>query len=517
MSYRDLTTRSVWLIIVSTIILLPLIWSVTSGAEFISFASESLAYRYFYSVRLHAASDTMAWLPQGQLITALQHIITWQLPNLTPQTFRSSTNAFSMWTIAITSIVAIVGPLIAALASRVHWRDRWLLSIVALVPIYALPSALSWIWPDYIAVNFALATLCVAAFQYEWHSDDRRSFVRLVLYGVLAGSIAANKISMVAIAFPLIGLVLAKQATPSAVIVRAFYLQCSAALTFAFWFLAAGLFRFGWLVQVLPHWFAFISNPGGDEGFSVLPYLHSSYSIAVPWLAVSFALVAAGSRNLRGATVGAAAPISALLCLVSILKRPAGTTVGDSAIIFLAIGAMLLCIPRPSKALNATIALGTFAFLVAAVNSWNSVRHAIVWSRTAGSEQWDFFEKVRKLADGHPIIYFAPNNNYQVGDVFIVALKGSTDFPTWNMARTGPAILDRIGLNMRFVSEYAFPDGWNEPIPSGALLVWLSSSWLRPVEDHYPLLSDAKTKAGAKYEVTNLPNSAATGHVVQMP
>jgi len=73
--HRHFAARSVWLIVVSTIILLPLIWSITSGAEFINFASESLAYRYFYSVRLLAASDATAWLPQGQLITALQHII----------------------------------------------------------------------------------------------------------------------------------------------------------------------------------------------------------------------------------------------------------------------------------------------------------------------------------------------------------------------------------------------------------------------------------------------------------
>ncbi|MEH2483558.1 hypothetical protein V1282_006915 [Nitrobacteraceae bacterium AZCC 2146] len=128
-----------------------------------------------------------------------------------------------------------------------------------------------------------------------------------------------------------------------------------------------------------------------------------------------------------------------------------------------------------------------------------------------------FFGKVRKQADGHPIFYFVPNNNYQVGDVFIIALKGSTDFPTWNMARTGPATLNCIGLNITFISEYAFPGGWNEPIPSGALLVWLDLPSLRPVENHYPLLADAKNKAGATYEVTNLPNSAASGHVIRMP
>jgi hypothetical protein len=517
--HRHVAARSVWLIVLSTIILLPLIWSVAFGAEFINFANESLAYRYFYSVRLHAGADATAWLPQGQLITALQHIITWQLPYLTPQTFRSSTNAFSIWTIAITSIVAITGLLIAALARRVTWRDRCLLSIVALVPIYALPGALTWIWPDYIALDFALATLCVAAFQYEWQSDDRRPLIRLILYGVLAGTIAANKISMVAIAFPLVALALTMPATPVGVILRALLSGCIAALTFAFWFLAAGMFRPGWLTNMLPHWFAFISNPGGDDGFSVIPYLFTGYGIAALWLAIAFAIVAASARNSRAAVVGTAAFISVMLCVISIWKRPAGTTVGDSALIFLAIGAMLIGISRPSRILTATIALGAVAFLGAAINSAQlySARSAIIWSKTAGSEQWDFFEKVRKQAAGHPILYFVPNNNYQFGDVFIIALKGSTDFATWNMARTGPAILARIGVNMTFVSEHAFPSGWNEPIPSGVLLVWLNAHWLRPVEDHYPLLSDAKTKAGVKYEVTDLPSSVATGHVVQIP
>src|SRR5882724_12119665 len=95
---RDQASRAIWLILVSAILSLPLIWCAIYGAEFINFANESLAYRFFYSVRLHAEADPTAWLPQGQLISSLQHLMTWRLPELTPQTFRSSANAFSAWT-----------------------------------------------------------------------------------------------------------------------------------------------------------------------------------------------------------------------------------------------------------------------------------------------------------------------------------------------------------------------------------------------------------------------------------
>jgi hypothetical protein len=519
MSYREVTARSAWLLVVSTIILLPLIWSITSGGEFINLGSESLAYRFFYSIRLHAESDPTAWLPQGQLITSIHHVITWLLPRLTPETFRSSANAFSLWSMAVVSAVAIAALSIAALARRVTWKDRCLLSISALAPIYAMPGAILWLWPDYYALDVALSLLCVASLQYEWHTKDQRPFLRFVVYGILAGSVAANKISMVAVAFPLLALALVKQASFALFIARAILLGFSAALTLTFWFFAAGMFRIGWLVNVLPNWFAFVSNPGGDEGFSAVPYLLSSYGIAALWLAAAFGLLVANSRDRRGAAVGVASLVSALLCVISIWKRPAGTTVGDSALIFLALGAMLISISGRSQILRAIVAFGAVAFVAAAVHTgqWYTVRNAIISSKLAGDEQWEFFEKVRVQADGRPIIYFIPDNNYQYGDVFIVVLKGSTDFPSWNMARTGRALLDRIGLNITFVSEYAFPSGWNEPIPNGASLVWINSPSHRPVEDHYLALSDAKTKAGVKYEVTDLPRSAATGHVLRIP
>jgi MFS family permease len=515
----DQASRAIWLILVSAILSLPLIWCAIYGAEFINFANESLAYRFFYSIRLHAEADTTAWLPQGQLISSLQHLMTWRLPELTPQTFRSLANAFSVWTMAAILAVSVAGLSIAALAQAVTWRDRCVLSIVAIAPIYALPSALTWIWPDYIALNFALVILCVASLQYEWHSNEEQILVRSVLYGVLAGTIAANKISMVAVAFPLIGLVLAKRTTVWEFIARLMLMGSAAAAMLVFWYIAAGMFRIDWLINVMPKWFAFISNPGGDNGFNVIPYLRTGYGITVLWLAVAFVFLATGKRDLRPAAVGAAAFISALLCVVSIWKRPAGTTVGDSAAIFLALGAMLFSISCRSKLLNFAVVIGAISLLSAGVVSgqYSFVQHQIAGSKLGGVEQWDFFERVRTQADGRPIIYFVPDNYYQHNDVFLMLLKGSTDFPTWNMARTGPAILRRVGVNITFVNEYAFPAGWNGSIPAGALLVWFNSASLRPVEDHYPFLTDAKIKSGAKYEVTNLPIAEATGHVVQLP
>jgi hypothetical protein len=517
-SHRDQAGRAVWLAVVSTILSLPLIWSAIYGVEFINFANESLAYRFFYSLRLHAEADNTAWLPQGQLISSLQHLITWQLPNLTPQTFRSSTNIFSVWTMAITLAISIAGLSIAAFAHSVTWRDRCVLSIAAIAPIYALPSALTWIWPDYIALNFALAILSVAIFQYEWHQERGHILGRSIFYGVLAGTIAANKISMVAVTFPLIALVFVQRSSFFS-IVRLGLIGATSIATLAFWYIAAGMFRIGWLWNIMPKWLAFIANPGGDNGFSIVPYLLSGYGITVIWLAIAFVCFAASMRDLRGSTVGAAAIISTLACVVSIWKRPAGTTVGDSAAIFMAIGSMLFSISSQLRAINLAIAIGAISLLSAGVRSGQitTVQYQISESKPGGDEQWQFFERVRARADGRPIVYFVPDNYYQHNDVFLLLLKGSTVFPTWNMADTGAEVLRRVGINISFISEYAFPKGWSGPIPAGALLVWFNSPSLRPVEEHYPLLTDAKAKIGARYEVINLPVTNATGHIIQLP
>jgi hypothetical protein len=511
--------RTIWFLGVAVFILLPFGWCVTSRADFINFANESAAYHFFYSLRLHVGSDVTAWLPQGQLITSIQHLITWQLPHLTAENLRSSLNTFCIWSLVVNSVVAICAVSLSAMSPSVNWTDRFLLSVVVLSPLYALPGALMWVWPDYLALNVSLAALCVALFQSEWRRNGRGMMSHAALYGALAGSIAANKISIAVLAGPLIVLAIMRDATPVTAIVRALVAAAAVVLAFAFWFFAVGMFRLDWFLSVLPKWYALVSNPGGDADFSAMSYFLGGYGLTALWFSVAFGIAASSVRDNRVLAVGATAIVTVLLCVIAIGKRPAGTTVNDTALVLLALGAMLFTTSDRSPMVKTAIAAGALVFFATAMLSGSLyiLRNTIVWSKQTADEQWDFYDRVRQDASGHPIIYFVPNNHYQHGDVFILLLKGAADFPTWNISGDGKGVLRRAGVNVTFVSEAAFPNGWDESPPRRALLVWINSQRLRAVEEMYPVIAEAIKWPSARHEVIDLPRSAATGHIVQLP
>jgi hypothetical protein len=505
--------RAIWLLGVAALVLLPLIWCLTFGADFIALANESVAYRFFYSIRIHAGPDLTAWLPQGQLVTSIQHLIVWLLPDLTAESLRSSLNVFSLWSIGTIAAIS-VGALCLAATSK-NWLDRATLSIVALVPLYVFPGTLM-LWPDYLALNVALAVLCVALFQWEWHRDEGSS-IRCALYGVLAGSIAANKISMIVLTAPLVVLAATHGARLKVALTRIGIAAVGTVLAFGFWWLAAGLFRVDWLIAVLPKWWQFVTNPGGEPGFAAWSYLWGVYGLAVLWFVLALVIAAVGRLRDRAALApGTTALIAATLCIVAIWRRPAGTTLADTALVLLALGAMLFTFAKRSIASDAVIAAAALAFAAAAISSGQPrIMYAVIaGSRPAGDEQWRFFDRVKQNAAGHEVIYFVPNNHYQHGDVFIFLLKGVSDFGTWNVGRGGEALLRRLGVNVAFVSGHPIPVRSEPALSDGKVLVWINAARLRNVEDHYPLLTEAAARPGSNHDVISLPHAAATGHIV---
>jgi hypothetical protein len=421
-------------------------------------------------------------------------------------------NGFSLWTLASVSAVSVCGLVLGS--ASMNWLDRLTLSVVALVPLYVFPAAVIWLWPDYLALNIALVVLTVALFQWEW-GRDRGSWIRCAVYGVLAGSIAANKISMVVIAAPLVVLAATHHATVKTTIARAGIAGISAVLALAVWLGAAGLFQMEWLRALLPKWLAVI-NMGPEAGFTAWPYLWRSYALTVLWFAVALLVAATGMGDRRTYAVGAMTLVSALLCIVAIWKRPAGTTVSDTALVLLGLGGMLFTFSKRSIASVATIAAGALAFIGAAMLSERpSIMHAVIaGSQPSGDEQWKFFELVKQKGAGREIVYFVPDNHHQHGDVFMLLLKGASDFGTWNVGDNGAAFLQRLGVNIAFVSG---PDVPIETSPSGKLFVWINATGLRDVEDHYPLLTDAANGRGTTHDVIELPHTAAIGHIVRMP
>jgi hypothetical protein len=530
-----MVARALWFIAVSSMAFFPVVLFFFTGSDFSGLASESIAYRFFYSMRLYAGPDPTAWLPQGQLITTIQHAINYfLLPTMDGSlaNLRATLNDFAYCTLVVVGCVIVTMFYLAARSRSLLWRDRVALTIIVFAPLYSgaggslfladnlqIPKPLL---PDYYFLNIALMAAATLLFQLQWRNEgtgDPR--LRALAAGVFVGLLAANKISMAVLGGPLVAAILFSQPFRP---LRA--LQCvalsalGAVTTFATTFLAAGLFRVGWLRSVWRPWLAFITNPGGDEGFSsqALGYMASGYGVMIAWWLVAFALAVVSSRSewsTRKGVVLAAIVAGSLACGFFIWKRPAVTTFGESCSQLLAFGVM--CITMVRRRGVGTAATATLAvFLCGAAIAERPDKWIFYWattSRAVADEQWGFFARAVSAPAPSGIRYFIPDNNYQFCDVFVILLKGASDFLTWNISANGQWIIDRYAPGLKFVTDL----NPNKVSLDHARLVWFDAPWLTKIPAHCPELAAAINKPGVTVHDVPLPASRVIGHLAQMP
>src|SRR5260370_4805711 len=252
------------------------------GSDFSGMASEIIAYRFFYSMRLYAGPDPTAWLPQGQLITTIQHAINYfLLPTMdgSLDNLRATLNDFAYCTLIVVDCVIVTLFYLAARSRSLLWRDRVALAIIVFAPLYSGAGGPKSLFPDYYFLNIALIAAATFLFQLQWRTEETGDpRLRALAAGVFVGLLAANKISMVVLGGPLVAAILFSQPfRPSRALQCVALSALGAVTTFATTFLAAGLFRVVWLPSVWRPWLAFITNPGGDQAFSsqLLRYLAS--------------------------------------------------------------------------------------------------------------------------------------------------------------------------------------------------------------------------------------------------
>ncbi len=524
---------TLWLLAVSTAAFLPILLFYMFDSDFTRVASESLGYRFFYSMRLLSGPDQGAWLPQGQLLTILQHGINlFLLPSMDASiaSLRAALNIFAYWSIGLVNLFMVAIFVMAALARSITWQDRTLLTIVAFAPLYGQAATMTWaLWPDYLLLNVYLTAAALFLFQWQWRSQaTTQPTLRTLAAGAFIGMLAANKVNMVLVGAPLLAaIIFTPGMTLPLALRRAVLAGLAALITFAFIFAAAGLFRGEWLMSTTRHWFDFIMSPGGDVGFvsQILTYLKSAYGLMVASWLLAVVIAALTLRPVRDLTlqkagVAAAALAGSAAVLFFIFKRPAGTTLGESSQQLLMFGAVLITIV-PLRRVTVP-AVGALAAAFAALVLWEQPLAPVLrWARYDGQLQnnhWRFFAKATAQAPKGGTAYYIPDNRYQYGDAFIILLKGASDFPTWTISSNGQWIIDRYAPGLSFVS------GCNaDTTPaSGSRAVWYEDGVLKPVPDCFPQLGAAI--AGAQGSSLAMPIASAgagpqpmvKGHIVNL-
>jgi hypothetical protein len=518
--------KIIWFVTVSVAVLSPVLLFALNGGDFTWIASESLAYRFFHSARLYKSEDDTAWLPQGQLITAIQHGINYFLLERlggSLEHLRSTLNIFCYATLLIIDVIIVIALAVSAASRALTWRDRVTLVVVACSPYLSISSVSFVVWPDYLYLDAALMTIALLSFQLNWRQTTPGGR-KLAAFGAGAfvGILAGNKMSMILLGVPLVvAIILSRPLGIGPIAVRSILSIVGALLALGLVLLVYGLFRIDWLLSVSSAWYRFISNPGGDAGFLRDLWSIRYFGLAVmslSWIPVFplivWQLIKDGATPKELGTV-AAIVIGCVACGFYIWKRPAGTTLWESGASLLTFSAMFLTMAKPSH-LTRRVAFGlagsmAVALLVARpdvlIRSWASQ------SRAIGDEQWSFFAQATALVPANGIRYFIPNNNYQRGDVFIILLKGAADFPTWEVGKNGQWIVDKFAPGLQFVYESGAAP---ERVPDDSLVVWFDFPHLRRIPELLPQLAEALSRPEVETITRALPAARIDGHIARI-
>ena len=513
-------------------------------ADFMVLSNESLAYRFFYSIRLHQGPDAGAWLPQGHLITSVHHIITWFLIKTggiaDVDSLKKSLNLFGFSSLGFDCFV-MCGVFFASIkVSYIGWKERCLLASTALIPAFFIGQYYTGLFlqPDYYHLNIVLITLAVFLFQIAWLSprDDLMPFSLKACAGAgfFAGILASNKVSMLVIGFPLLGLMAFSSSVFSYkdALKRILLMAVCSFLAFSFIFMAAGQFQIEWLKNTLPGWLMFMRYPGAESDFmeQFLKRLIAFSPVFLLFLTTILAVVFYECKekySLGFKAVKYTILLAAALCVFFLSRRPAFTTLSEITSIFLGLAAISATVILEKKWINKVLLA---FFLIISVSSLSQYFITNMHKMGQGfsgeaEEKWNVIERLPKNS---PIFCILPDNSYQWGDPFTLLIKASSDFSNWwTISENGQKLLRKLHLpELIYYTEQSFDSVASKMLNKESLtkllniksgvIFWADPAGLPSVAERYPILKESIKKPGVKFRSEYLPLSKVTINILEI-
>ena len=485
----------------------PLILAFFAGAEH---WGESLGVRYFASARIVDGNSANLWVPQGQLISSIQHIIYFLIDSvmaLPKSDLRGRFHAFGYLTnLSVVLLNCLL--LVAIYRSRVlRADDKHVLAIASAIPAVATGAAGTYYanLPDYFQLNIVIYTACAALFvrNLREHSTSGLSR-RCAFLGLVAGLAVANKITLIPIAaatfLPLAQTMLREGVRSTAKAIRAaiavaigtFTLVQLACYGFNPYLLEAALVKTTRWLNDLP--------VESEIGSLLFLYLHNhSYGYIFAIFVVS--LVVAGWTYLPQANKDPARTRSTVILvglaaislsyLWILMKKPTGTTFFEIANAHVALTAMIIAaIDRTSVRKRLAVAVGLAILAIGLFNLtwWRHDYHAMRVAKRVNEIGWSLFWKTQST--GKPVVVVVPNNEYVGSGPYEALLKGVSDSPTWNIT-AGRVYLDRLNSPVTYRTDGSQPKP-DAPYNSNVVILWYERLDLKPaLTDKYPSLREA--------------------------
>jgi hypothetical protein len=453
---------------------LPLIFLLAAGGSHLPFSCETLAFRYFGSVRVLDGAGGGVWPAQGHLLMLFQNLILAALRIFSGDDFKTSLRLFGILTNLTVGVAMFLLYATTCLDRRLLWSDKALVLVLGPATILGTVHAGFYysLLPDYYAFDLLLISVSVYAALCYWRNPHAFTFRDAVVPGLLAGVAMANKITLLGPA----GVVVLLAISRSPISFRQFIqrtliagLACLGTYALVFW--AAYKFNWGDAFAGASHSLDFLQDAGEETGFwegNFQTFLHSyNYEkIFYIWAAATLLVLVefVRVRQWRAGIVLFANLLVATLLALGLQKRGAGTTffevssiLAGLAILMLAIGLGLGRWGRWTLTVPAII-------LIAAAQQFD-FRHnwfVVSKSRDLARIAWEVHEQA--LAFHQPVVVVIPDPSYYTGSSIEELLQ--TGLFTALYGAPGDKITAHYLANIEFRPEPG-------AIPEGTTVVWL--------------------------------------------
>ena len=494
---------------------LPLLLVLAYHAEILTIGSESLAYRFFFSYRILNGESRNIWFLQGYLLSAAQNslLVLSGADKVDGSGLRWALNFFSLGSLALNTAVLAAAAAVVSFTRGITWTDRVMFAIIGLGPMYATSGQgfQHSLWPDYYHLNVAISALGLALFQVAWRRPELgRHAIWVFAAGLFAGLAAANKITAGVCGAALILVLVFRPSTRIwDVIARALLAGVGIIVGCAWPVLAFYRFNFPVASEAFRAWFAYMKNPGGDEGFysQLSWYLIANHLALFACLYLVSLVLSAIELTRRPERVArivlVAMTVLGMGLIYSVIKRPAGTSLFEAAVFVGCFGAIMLTVLPASRSRTTFVAVLGMAFLFfsTARFPWKSQIYSITASKAQAEARWTAFHVTNEKAQGRRVIFFIPDNRYHAQDLFVVLLKGTADMGSWDVSARGRPTLERFAPGLEFRSTHSIAPPKEA---GGKVYIWNDTPGLPPVESFFPELETALRQNGAKVQEIDL-------------
>jgi len=450
---------------------LPWLVLLAGGVSLLAVANESIAYRYFHSFRLVQGEVGTIWEAQGQTLGVFHVLLQHGLDALGVENLRQRIDFFSYATLAANSLAVGLISYRLARSAEINRVGLGLFAAVAVFGVYGSGWGLaSARLPDYYTLEVTLTLACLALFLKATTAPGLPGPRRLAMLGALAGMMVGIKITLLtAAALPLIPFLFTREGSPTRAIRMLTIWGLATGGTLLFILYAYYHFDHAHLTRALVAWRSFVAAPGAEPGF-VQSILNPFKPPANPWVDHRFVWAVGGlwlgaiavfafdrrrapvSMRASLAFLGVALLGASLLHVVTVVRRPAETTLFESALFLSTTGAAYLFAAPAPGAHRRRLALG-WALLLVAWSGVSASRHfpspaTIAAAGDASRKAWEIHEWINRT--GLPAIILLPDNNSTSGSVEEALLKGFSDVPTWEIS-TGYEGMERVAPGRTFV------------------------------------------------------------------